>query len=321
MKNLLFIVSLFFLTSCWNADRMEVSHQFGDFHATIKATGITKGFTVMQITDAHISVIDSTESAFYEFSERMDRAYINPTHYLSEEQGTRTGHFLEILQKAKEARVDLIVLTGDIVNNPSASSINFVFNALEDSGIQYLYTSGNHDWHYEGMEGTADALREKWTNENLKPLYKGENPMYYALEMSGVNFVVIDNSTYQISQRQLDFFKAELQKNKPTVLLCHIPIYTGDPGEKVNTCGDPKWGFDTDRNFETERRLRWSKRGNLPSTTKFVEQVKSAPNLIAVLCGHTHRAKVDTLQNNLLQYRARPAYSGAHRLITFEPSN
>lgn len=321
MKNLLFCMCFFMAACSGIPDRIAVTHEFGDYHAFIKADGITAPLTVMQITDAHISVIDSTESAYYTFSARMDKAYINPTHYLSEEQGTRTGHFLEILQKAKDARIDLIVLTGDIVNNPSRSSIDFVYNAMEDCGIEYLYMSGNHDWHYEGMEGTADELRKQWIEETLKPLYQDKNPLYYAQEKAGINFVVIDNSTYQINQEQLEFFKAELKNNKSTVLLCHIPIYTGIAGEKVNTCGDPKWGYDADRNFETERRLRWPKSGNLPSTTEFVAEVNSAPNLMAVLCGHTHRAKVDTLQNNLLQYRARPAYSGAHRLITFEPLN
>lgn len=301
--------------------RIVVQHDFDDYSATVQAEGITAPLTVMQIADSHISVIDSSESDFYKFSARMDKAYIHPTHYLSEEQGTRMGHFLEIVQKAKETQVDLIVLTGDILNNPSSSSIDFVFNTLEESGIEYMYTSGNHDWHYEGMEGTADELRDTWINQNLKPLYKGHNPLYYSVEKAGVNFVAIDNSTYQVSQEQLDFFKSELQKDKPTVLLCHIPIYTGVPGGKVNTCGDPTWGYDTDRNFETERRPRWSKSGNLPSTTAFVDLVNEAPNLMAVLCGHTHRAQVDTLQTDLLQYRTRASHSGAHRLLTFESLN
>lgn len=321
MKNLLLCMCFLMAACSGTSDRIRVTHDFGDYHAMIKTTGITAPLRVMQIADSHISVIDSSESNFYEFSARMDKAYINPSHYLREEQGTRTGHFLEIIQQAKEAKVDMIVLTGDILNNPSRSSIDFVFNALEDSGIEYLYTSGNHDWHYEGMEGTPDELRAKWINEALMPLYNGQNPLYYAVEKAGVNFVAIDNSTYQINQEQLDFFKSELQKNKPTVLLCHIPIYTGKPGEKVNTCGDPQWGFDTDRGFDTERRHRWPKSGNLPSTTEFVEQVNIAPNLMAVFCGHTHRAQVDTLQTNLLQYRASASYSGAHRLVTFEPLN
>lgn len=321
MKKILICLGIFVASCNITPDRIRVTHDFDDYSATVQAEGITAPFTIMQITDSHISVIDSAESAFYKFSARMDKAYINPKHYLSEEQGTRMGHFLEIIQKAKESNVDLIALTGDILNNPSKSTFSFVFEALETSGIEYVYTSGNHDWHYEGMEGTADELRKQWIEKTLKPLYQGKNPLYYAQEKAGINVVVIDNSTYQINQEQLDFFKAELKHNKPTVLLCHIPMYTGIAGEKVNTCGDPKWGYDTDRNFETERRLRWPKSGNLPSTTEFVAEVNSAPNLMAVLCGHTHRAKVDTLQHNLLQYRARPAYSGAYRLVTFEPLN
>jgi 3',5'-cyclic AMP phosphodiesterase CpdA len=321
MKNSLFILCIFLTTCSRNVDRIEVRHQYDEYLASIKATGITSPLTIMHITDSHISVIDSAESEFYEFSARMDKAYINPTHYQSEEEGTRMGHFLGLIQQAKDAKVDLIVLTGDILNNPSRSSIDFVYKALEDSGIEYVYTSGNHDWHYEGMEGTADELRETWITKGLKPLYRGQNPLYYAVEKAGINFVAIDNSTYQVNRQQLDFFKNELKKNKPTVLLCHIPIYTGIAGEKVNTCGDPKWGFDTDRGFETERRHRWPKTGNLPSTTQFVEEVNGATNLIAVLCGHTHRAQVDTLQTNLLQYRTRASYSGAHRIVTFESLN
>lgn len=321
MRNPLFCICFFLAACSGSADRIHTIHNFDDYSATIHTTGITSVLTVMHITDSHISKIDSAESTFFEFSARMDKAYSNPVHYLSNEPGSKADHFHEIIQKAKESNADLIVLTGDIINNPSKSSVSFISETLEGSGIEYLYISGNHDWHYEGMPGTADELRKKWINESLLPLYKGQNPMYYATERAGINFVGIDNSTYQINEQQLDFFKGELQKNKPTVLFCHIPIYPGMAGEKVNTCGDPKWGYDSDRNFEVERRLRWSETGNLPSTQMFVELVKSSPNLIAVLTGHTHRAKVDTLQNNLRQYRTQAAYSGAHRLVTFKPIN
>ena len=319
MRNPLFCICFFLVACSGRVDRIHTIHNFTEYQASVHTTGISTPLTVMHITDVHISRIDSAESTFFEFSARMDKAYSNPAHYLSNEPGTKTDHFHEIIQKAKVSNAGLIVLTGDIVNNPSKSSINFISKALEDSGIEYLYVSGNHDWHYEGMPGTADELREKWINESLLPLYKGQNPMYYSTEKAGINFIGIDNSTYQINEQQLEFFKDELHKNKPTVLFCHIPIYPGLGSEKVSTCGDPNWGYDFDRNFEVERRLRWSKSGNLPSTKKFVELVKSAPNLIAILTGHTHRAQVDMLQNNLRQYRTQAAYSGAHRLVAFKP--
>ena len=294
-------------------------HVFSDYSATIQATGITESLSIVHITDAHISKIDSSESEYVQFSGRMDKAYSNPKHYLTNQPGLKTDHFTEIIQKARDAQAGLIILTGDIINNPSKSSVRFIVNTLAESGIEYLYVSGNHDWHYEGMEGTADELRDNWINESLKPLYNNLNPLYYSREKSGINFIGIDNSTYQISKDQLEFFKSELEKNLPTVLLCHIPLYTGIPGDRVNTCGDPRWGYETDRNFQVERRLRWPKAGNLPSTNEFVKLVTNAPNMIAVLTGHTHRSQVDTLNTNLYQYRTQAAYSGAYRIITFEP--
>ena len=36
---------------------------------------------------------------------------------------------------------------------------------------------GNHDWHYEGMSGELDALRDTWINNRLHSLYQGNNPL------------------------------------------------------------------------------------------------------------------------------------------------
>ncbi len=104
-------------------------------------------------------------------------------------------------------------------------------------------------------------------------------------------------------------------------MLLHIPLWTSEAaGEHVSHCGDPRWGWDSDRNYQIERRERWSSRGNLPSTVEFVRRVKSTPNLIAVLAGHTHRARADRLSTSAVQYVVRAACDGGSRLLTFEPS-
>ena len=316
MRYFLIILFYILLLDC-RTDKIIATHSFDDYQVTIEVNNITRDFKVMHLTDLHLSIIDSSESSFFPYSARMDKAYHQPEHYLSGNPGTKKDHLDEILEKAKQADVDLIVLTGDIVNNPSKSSVNYLYKVLEKSGIDYLYTAGNHDWHYEGMPGTAVELREKWIAETLLPLYQDNDPLNYAVKYAGINFVAIDNSTYQVNTEQLDFFRNEIGKNLPTVLLCHIPIHTKSTGDRVSTCGNPSWGYNVDRNYEVERRQRWSKSGNLPSTVQFVDVVKRAPNLIAVLAGHNHRAQVDTIQQNVLQYCTKPAYSGAHRLIKF----
>src|SRR5690606_16344252 len=91
--------------------------------------------------------------------------------YRTGEEGTTTEYFKQLLHYAKEEKVDLIALSGDIFNYPSQVAVAFVKEQLDQTGLPYMYTAGNHDWHYEGMEGSADELRDYWCKKSLAPLY------------------------------------------------------------------------------------------------------------------------------------------------------
>lgn len=275
---------------------------------------------IMHITDAHISIGKSEEKEYRVYSRRMDKAFKSVKHYGTKVKATPAAIFLDLLKLTENEKVDLIVLSGDIINNPSASSVRFVYEALMSTGIPYIYIAGNHDWHYEGMEGTADFLRRAWTEKRITPLYQGNNPLYSSFVFGGINFVAIDNSTYQVSEEQLEFFKAQLKLQYPVVLILHIPLYTdGDAGQKeILTCGAPQWGWKRDKNYKLEKRERWSKAGNLPSTLAFLELVKGSSNITAVLAGHTHKEEENALSEHVCQYITGCSLDGHYRLMKFE---
>jgi predicted amidohydrolase/3',5'-cyclic AMP phosphodiesterase CpdA len=301
---------------------IAVRHQSTDDSAMIQVASLKKPLVILHVSDTHISVRDNREADFWQYADRMDNAYGKPrAHFQTGQKALPAEHFRQLMAVAKAKRVDLIALTGDIVNNPSRSSIQYVSQALAETGIPSLYISGNHDWHYEGLPGSDAALRKQWSHQRLLPLYAGRDPMGYSVVVGGINFVAIDNSTYQVSDEQLALFEKEIARGLPTVLLVHIPIWTGkNVGRPASdSCGDPQWGCDADRTDKIERRERWAKQGNLKSTTAFVERVKTSPNLIAVLTGHTHRAKAEELSASAVQYVARAGCEGAYRLVTFQP--
>jgi hypothetical protein len=104
----------------------------------------------------------------------------------------------------------------------------------------------------------------------------------------------------------------------PTVLLVHIPIYLPQLGRGgVCSCGDPRWGWNSDRIYKIERRQRWPRTGNLKSTAAFVELVKKTENLVAVLAGHTHRARALELFPTAFEYIAPTAFSSESRIVRF----
>jgi UDP-2,3-diacylglucosamine pyrophosphatase LpxH len=301
---------------------LVVRHSSTEDTAAIEVSGLEKPLVVLHITDSHVSVANPREAQYQQYASRMDNAYGKEReHWRTKKKATTATHFLDLLASAKERHVDLVALTGDIINNPSQSSVQLIGKAVKETGIRWLFTSGNHDWHYEGMAGSSEALRKMCLQKRLLPLYQGQSPLCYAVRIGGINFIALDNSTYQVSAAQVTFYEKEIARGLPTVLLLHIPVYTPGSANKnaSDSCGDPLWGWETDRNFSIERRERWPKSGNLKSTTDFANRVGKTANLIAVLAGHTHKARTDKLSDSATQYVTQAAYDGGSRLITFTP--
>ena len=265
----------------------------------IFTTAEIKPTRIFHITETHLSLTDERETPFKSYSERMGNAYKINKHFETGEDITCVQSFEQTLQKAKDQKADFLALTGDIFSFPSEGAIEWAFQKLQETGIPFGYIAGNHDWHYEGMSGSSFQLREKWANERLKPMYRGIQYLFGCYDINGVRMVFIDNSTYEIVPKQLEFFKKQVKSKMPMVLFMHIPLYM--PGRSLGYgCANPQWGEETDRGFEIERREKWRKGGHTPTTFSFYDEVFRAQNLLAIFAGHTHRPAVD-VKNNIPQ--------------------
>lgn len=290
-------------------------HNTNLYNTQISLSGFTGKLKVLQIADTHISCDNDADKPYETYSARMNRAFLQPKHYKTGQPSTTTENFKELMQLARSEKVDLIALIGDIVNYPSATAVEFVRSQLALTGISHIYTAGNHDWHYEGMPGTADELRKEWCESRLKPLYTSPHLEYSSNIMGGINIVAIDNSTYQVNEAQLEFYKQQTKRDEPIALFVHIPLYF--PSMRMS-CGHPDWGAATDKNYEIERRQRWPESGNRPSTTAFIKAVQATPKLAGIFAGHWHQY-YSVSNGNITQHLAMPGFNGQYRLIEFQP--
>ena len=126
--------------------------------------------------------------------------------------------------------------------------------------VPTLYTSGNHDWHYPGVEGRG-KLREEWW-EALAPLHHGQ-AAYARHEIGGIQFLLVDDSIYQVNEEQTAFVNTHLANGMPTVLLTHIPLSlptlrepTLERFENPILIADPDWG--------PEGRDQWGTGADIP---------------------------------------------------------
>eukprot|EP00746_Dinoflagellata_sp_MGD_P148451 gnl/MRDRNA2_/MRDRNA2_80662_c1_seq1.p1 gnl/MRDRNA2_/MRDRNA2_80662_c1~~gnl/MRDRNA2_/MRDRNA2_80662_c1_seq1.p1 ORF type:complete len:544 (+),score=103.71 gnl/MRDRNA2_/MRDRNA2_80662_c1_seq1:240-1634(+) len=263
--------------------------------------------------------------------------------------------FRDLLDLAVDLRVDLVALTGDIVNFPQRRTVDWVSSTLNSSlkragmDIPYIYCSGNHDWFYEGSASSQQELQRRWRRTALHPLYAesldrkpfggvdaacNDGADFAAVEIQGLNLVTIDNSLQQITEAQLRFFRAQILRWLPTVLLLHVPMSVTEdvrPFMGYALCGDPAWGADSDRSWKDERRQQWPKSGSSESTRLFLEAVQSAAApmgpLILVLSGHIHHhnaspfapgAKSGSTERSAwgaVQYIGLPAFRGGYRYV------
>ena len=185
-------------------------------------------------------------------------------------------------------------MVGDIFSFPSELAVEWVNSKLEATGIPYIYVAGNHDWHYEGMSGKLDTLRDTWIDNRLLSLYQGKNPLMAAYDIKGIRFLAIDNSTYEINDEQLAFFSKHAASGLPLVLLVHIPMYA--PGKGISFgCGNPNWNASTDRNYKLEKRPRWPVAGHSKTTFNFYDEVFNSPNLLGIFTGHIHKNSIEII--------------------------
>lgn len=298
------------------------THAWTEDAATIRVAGIDRPLRVLHVTDSHISVPhEEVDRPYARYGERMDGLFADyPT----------LDSFAAQMERARVERHDLIALTGDHVNYPSPTAVAAVERLLRSAGRASLFTAGNHDWSYSGLPGSAADLRREWRERSLLPLYRGRAPHADSLDLGGVRFVAIDNSTRQVDPEQLAFFEGRLAGDLPVVLLVHIPfrlpadsaMHRAPPpssGAPIPLCGDPESGSpaDIDRRLPGRERARTS--GNLPSTEEFVDRLLAARNLIAVLCGHVHVSGACRIHDGAVQYVAGPGFLNRSRAVTILP--
>lgn len=276
---------------------------------------IEKPFSLLMLADTHLFRDDERGKPFHQYSSRMSKAYNQTKHFQTGEATTPEICFQQTLKIAKESNADLVALIGDIFSFPSEAAIEWVTNELSGLGLPFMYTAGNHDWHYEGMEGSSQFLRSTWINNRLQPMYQGENPMMSVREHHGIRMVTIDNSNYEILPEQHEFIKHEIKKGKPIVLMLHIPLYAPERSLGFG-CGHPAWGAKADKSFELERRKPWSAAGHTHTTMGFHKTVFNSPNILGILAGHIHQQSIDVI-NGIPQIVTNANATGAHLQVEF----
>lgn len=261
---------------------------------TFRLRGLTKKTVLMHLTDLHLSEADERDG---------DRAIA-----LSKERKfcfhRRDGVLLPdlyqaYLRRADADNIDCITMTGDMIDFPSHPNLELLESTLNQAKRRYLYTFGNHDWHYLYDPQTAERKKE---NTPLFDRFTNASPDFQVCEINGARLIAVDNSLYQISQKQLERFHHELSLGQPCLVFFHIPLFTStllrhvvDYWKNPIMMGTPKELLDL--SVEECRNI-------LPSETtlEFCRLLREDPNVAGIITGHVHFFHKDEYAPGKIQF-------------------
>ncbi|MBR3886580.1 MAG: metallophosphoesterase [Alistipes sp.] len=295
----------------------EVIYSSTGPNINIYSSAVSDTVRLMVFADTHLWMSDEREEPYREYSARMAGAYHSVKHFQTGAPTTPEESFLATIRLAQQRGVDAIAMLGDIVSYPSERGVEWIGEVLDTVAIPCYYTSGNHDWHYEGMEGSSESLREKWRGERLMSLFGDNDPDAYTVEVKGVRLLLVDDSNYKITPEQRDAVAAEVKSGKPFILMHHIPLYA--PSRSVSFgIGHPDWSAATDKNYKIERREQWPAEGHTEVDYEFYDLATTAPNLLASIAGHVHSYGVDIIHGRP-HYTVGANAQGAYYIVNIMP--
>jgi Icc protein len=198
---------------------------------------------IIQITDLHI---DNENEFPYEIDVRKN--------------------FKRILKAARQAKVDHLVVTGDLCFDVGETKIyEWVKEQLDLSRIPYEIISGNHDDTV--MMAETFGLQHLLTDEE----------MFYAKKIGKATCLFLDSARGFHSDKQLKWLKRQLYNADGNIIIFthHPPVKAGVPF------------------MDNKHALQ-----NIPSIQKVLFEHRGFVN---IFCGHYHVEKTIQLQNIIVQ--------------------
>ena len=211
---------------------------------------------------------------------------------------------------ADEIGADGLFLTGDLIDFPSEKNLALLYENVSRIKGKSIFCLGNHDWNYSDdyMTGNSVAVNRPLFND-----LTGGDPYFSYAEYEGFIVAAIDNSSDAVTQETVDKFLALYEKNKPIILLLHVPFHVDTLAPDVMKV----WGG---RNITMGPGAMGSDWGSVQQLYNAVCIDEDTP-VVAVFAGHVHFNHEDVFPNGIPQYITSTGYTGDCRVVTVKPAD
>lgn len=301
---LLIFLNILTLSGCGKPSSID-DHNLDSYH--IQIPGIQNDYEFLFLTDNHIIIPDkNSDKQLLEYSNNRLSSFKDL------QENDNSIEFEQWITYANAQSFDGLLLGGDIIDSPSSSNMDYLASSLDQLELPYVYTLGNHDWTYP-WEYMTDKGKKDYLPLFLP--YMENNTYIHEKDYEDFTIVAVDNSNNQIDPSALEEYKKILEKNKPVILMLHVPLYT----ESVLDKSKNVWGSGLV--------LGGGIHGGIypnDASAEFI-QLTTAENspVIAVLAGHVHFADKNNIigEQNIPQIIGDAGFKGKGTIIKISSSS
>lgn len=257
---------------------------------TVKIPGLSKTYTFLHISDAHLAYAYPEESE-YDRKMAADQAIRWAEALIPPNQA-----FEDMVQYAKSIHADAMMVAGDCADYISDGTVRYIKERAAAAEIELLYVYGNH----EGCRYDRKTDQRSYY-PMYAPLMHG-SPDFWVRDFGEFLVVGVDDSDKKITEAQIEKLKAQIARNIPIILLIHIPLRT----EANEAAIMKKWGTNFMLGTDNDTEL----------TKEFCNLVKSEEShIVSIVAGHIHFAHEGEFAPGRMQYVSAPAYNHFARII------
>lgn len=275
---------------------------------TITIDGLEKDYEFLFIADNHVLLYETENIDAWNWSTqtRID-SFTNGIGVTSAEA------FPAWIELANLMEVDGVLFGGDVLDYITEKNVNYCKNEIDKLNMPYMYTMGNHD-SYDALLRYGGGPRD--TNELLDDFFLEGSRDFQILDYEEFYVVSVNNGTKYITEDVLNRFKYICSKEKPIILMMHIPFTTEETEELTQDTID-SWGSAI--LIGPEPAMQYGE-----VTMEFYDLVldENSP-VVAVLAGHIHMYHKDMLNENIVQIVSDTSSNGngIFLKVTGEESN
>lgn len=273
----------------------------------IRVPGLKNNYTFLHVTDLHASAFSGEDTSAMT-AERINLITVRRNAFRAD------GLFAEermpyMFSYADEINADLVLMTGDILDFPSKKNLSLLKESISNARTPTLFALGNHDWCYgDGDYFSANAIQNQIPLfNNISTGEPANDPYFRYVEYEDLLVVAIDNSMDYVTADTVDKFLALYQKNKPIILMLHVPFHV----DSLVADSTKVWGKDLGMGGDTGV-CAWN--SDVQRLYNAVCVAQDTP-VVAVIAGHVHFNHEDVFPNGVPQYITTTAYTGDCRVI------